>query len=69
MEQRVKTAVPLTTLVTYSCGCHFHTRKESEAKFHVTETGHTLTINGTIGPIKPRYFKVTGDIPKDGTTY
>lgn len=36
--------------IKYHCGCKYTTTKRAEAKIHVAQTGHTMSVAGTVHP-------------------
>jgi hypothetical protein len=49
-RKEVKTMANPINKVSYNCGCKFQTGKYAEAAAHVEQTGHTMTVLGTILP-------------------
>ena len=45
-------AVEARTQLNISCGCGFKTHDLAEAKAHTQKTSHSITILGTITPVK-----------------
>lgn len=47
---QMENVAAIQTKIEFKCGCGFNTMRRDEAIKHVADTGHTLSVHGSIKP-------------------